>query len=158
MKKTVSLILFVFSILIMFVGCGRNNTYIIATDLNMSPFSSVDSTGAAVGFEIDIIKEIAAEQGINVEFYSVGYPEALEEIEDGHADVAMAAIIPTDELSQKFDFTDIYYNNEYAVAVKKGKNAKFIEMFNEGLSKIKENGKYNEIYSNYFGNISESAK
>ena len=37
----------------------------------------------------------------------------------------------------------------YGFAVKKGKNAELIEMFNKGLANIKENGKYDEILEKY---------
>ena len=37
----------------------------------------------------------------------------------------------------------------YGFAVQKGKNAELIEMFNDGLKNIKENGKYKEILAKY---------
>ncbi len=150
MKKTVSIIFCTLLVLLMLSACGDSGVYRVAVDMSFSPFCSIDSEGNAIGFEVDLMNAIAKDKGFKVEYYPVGYPEALEELESGEYDIAMAAIIPTEELSLKFDFTDMYYNSEYAIAVEKGKNSEFIELFNKGLSEIKSNGKYKEIYSNYF--------
>lgn len=150
MKKCFSLIFSVILCVLFLTSCKAKNTYKVVTDGKLSPFSYADSSGNVSGFEIDIINAVAKEQGINIEIYAVGYPNALNEVENGHADAAIAAIIPTDELMNKFDFSDMYYNNEYAIAVKKGKNEKLVELFNEGLSAINENGKYKEIFDIYF--------
>ena len=44
---------------------------------------------------------------------------------------------------------DVVNPGFYGFAVKKGQNAELIEMFNEGLKNIKENGKYEEILARY---------
>ena len=41
--------------------------------------------------------------------------------------------------------------DEYGIAVKKG-NTELLSKINEGLKKVKESGKYDEIYTKYFGN------
>lgn len=150
MKKIISLCLCTLAALLLLASCGEKDSYKIAVDASYEPFLYIDSLGNAVGFEADIMNAIAETEGFEVEYISVGYPDALEILEDGKVDAALASVIPTDELRQKFDFTDMYYNNEYAVAVKKGKNEDLIEKFNDGLAKIKENGKYDELYSVYF--------
>ncbi len=44
---------------------------------------------------------------------------------------------------------DKLYDVDYGFAVKKGINKELLEKFNEGLKKIKENGKYDEIVGEY---------
>ena len=44
---------------------------------------------------------------------------------------------------------DIQNSAYYGFAVQKGTNPELIEMFNKGLSDIKENGKYDEILAKY---------
>lgn len=151
MKRLLAIIICTLSVLLLLASCGEKETYVIAIDEGMHPFCGIDSSGEPVGFEVDILKAIAAEKGFKVEFYPTGYPEALEVLEKGDADAVMAAVIPTDELMEKFDFTDMYYNSEYAVAVRKGKNEKLVELFNDGLSRLNDSGKYKEIYAKYFG-------
>lgn len=150
MKKILSLLFCTFAVVLLFASCGEKTEYKIAVDGNYSPFCYIDSSDNAVGFEADIMNAIVEIEGFDVEYIAVGYPDAIEILEDGKVDATLASVIPSDSLMEKFDFTDMYYNNEYAVAVKKGKNSKFVEMFNDGLSKIKESGKYDELYNIYF--------
>lgn len=150
MKKFLSLLLCTVAALLLLTSCGEKTHYRISVDGSYTPFCYIDSLNNAVGFEADILNAIAEIEGFEVEYIAVGYPDALEILDAGRVDATLASVIPTDELMQKYDFTDMYYNNEYAVAVKKGKNEKFIEMFNDGLAKIKESGKYDELYSAYF--------
>lgn len=155
MKKAISIIICTVTVVLLLASCGGAKVYRVAVDTSFSPFCSVDSQGNAVGFEIDLLNAIAKEKGFTVEYCPVGYPEALEELESGDVDAAMAAIVPTDELSEKFDFSDMYYNNEYALAVEKGKDSAFIEIFNEGLSELRSNGRYKAMYAKYFGDSPE---
>ena len=47
---------------------------------------------------------------------------------------------------------------EYGVAVNKGENSEFITAFNNGLKKLKENGKYDEIINKFTSNASENTE
>ena len=47
---------------------------------------------------------------------------------------------------------------EYGVAVNKGENAELITAFNNGLKKLKESGKYDEIINKYTTNASENTE
>ena len=40
-------------------------------------------------------------------------------------------------------------DEQYGIAVKKG-NQEMLDMLNEGLQKIRDNGKYDEIYNKWF--------
>lgn len=46
----------------------------------------------------------------------------------------------------------------YGFAVKKGHNQKLLKMFNEGLAKLKKNGKYDQIINKYTGSKAVSKK
>ncbi|MDD6022423.1 MAG: transporter substrate-binding domain-containing protein [Acutalibacteraceae bacterium] len=151
MKRISALIMCAVSALLLLSSCSEKDTFVIATDDSMQPFCYVDSLGNPVGFDIDIISEIAEDQGFEIKIMPVGYPDALESLEKGECDAVIAAVIPTDELCEKYDFSDMYYNNEYALAVRKGKNAGLIEMFNSGLSRLNESGRYKTLYQKYFG-------
>ena len=69
----------------------------------------------------------------------------------------LAYSIKTNNLSLKM--TDHNENKtEYGVAVNKGDNAEFITAFNNGLKKLKESGKYDEIINKYTTNASENTE
>lgn len=147
--KKLSLLLSVLLVLFLFSSCNINKPYIIVTDDSFAPFCYKETTGEAAGFDIAIIKAIAENQGLDIEIRAIGLLESLEAVENKEADAAIAAIIPTDEFYEKFDFSNIYYKEEYAVAVKKGCNAELLEKINNGLTNIIENGEYEEILKEY---------
>ena len=147
--KKLSLLISILLVLFLFSSCNKNKPYIIVTDDSFSPFCYKESTGEAAGFDIEIIKAIAKDQNLNIEIRAIGLLESLDAVENDQADAAIAAIIPTDEFYEKFDFSNMYYKEEYAVAVKKGCNAELLEKINNGLTNIIENGKYEEILKEY---------
>lgn len=151
MKRILTLAVCAAVFLCLLTSCGGSKTYVIATDNQMQPFCFVDGQGNPIGFDVDIIKAVAENTGIEIELKPMSLLDGIEALKEGKVDGLMAALIPSDELMQDFDFSDMYFNNEYAFAVKKGKNKRLIEKFNEGLSAITESGKYNEIYISNFG-------
>lgn len=147
--KKLSLLLSVLLVLFLFSSCNTNKPYIIVTDDSYAPFCYKETTGEAAGLDIEIIKAIAEDQNLKIEIKAIGLLESLDAVENNQADAAIAAIIPTDEFYEKFDFSNMYFKDEYAVAVKKGSNSELLEKINNGLANIIENGKYEEILKEY---------
>ena len=151
MKRICATIICICLFVVMFSGCGAKEKYIIATDDSYSPFCYVDTTGKPQGFDVEIIKAIAKNQKIKIEIVPLGIVESLDALDEKKADGVIAALVPDEELSEKCDFSNAYYNGEYVFAVHKNENKELIEMFNKGLKNIKEKGTYAKIYKSYFG-------
>ena len=154
MKKVIGIVCCIV-IIIGIAFCFMPKTYVIATDDSFNPFCYLDGKGNPIGFDIDIINAIAEQQNMRIEILPVGLLDGMEAVQSGKADGMIAALIPSDDMMAKFDFSDMYYNNEYAFAVKKGSKGKLLKKFNESLSAIIESGKYDEIYQEHFGAIEE---
>lgn len=81
-------------------------------------------------------------------------PEAVQELKNGGADAVVAdnAIIMyeavKDSALKVTSFTPFTSEN-YGIGVAKG-NEKLLDQINEALAKLKENGKYQEIYDKWF--------
>lgn len=151
MKRIFAILVCVVLSLCVLTSCGLSKTYVIATDDQMQPFCYLDGKGNPVGFDIDIINAIAENQGIEIELQPLGLLDGMDALDSGKVDGLMAALIPSDDMMSKYDFSDMYFNNEYAFAVKKGSNKKLIEKFNEGLANIIESGEYDRISTEHFG-------
>ncbi len=151
MKRIFAILVCIALSLCILTSCGFSNTYLIATDNQMQPFCYLDGKGNPIGFDIDIINAIAENQGIEIELVPLSLLDGMDALSSGEVDGLMAALIPSDEMMSKYDFSDMYYNNEYAFAVNKGDNKKLLEIFNAGLAGIIENGEYDRIYSEHFG-------
>lgn len=150
MKRIFAILVCVILSLCVLASCGLSKTYVIATDDQMQPFCYLDGSGNPMGFDIDIIKAIAENQGIEIEITPLGLLDGMDALDAKKVDGLMAALIPSDDMMTKYDFSDMYFNNEYAFAVNKGSNKKLLEMFNEGLANIVASGEYDKIYADYF--------
>ena len=65
------------------------------------------------------------------------------------APVVLNYIVNNPEMPFK-TVTDDFEKEYYGIKVKKG-NTELLDKINEGLKKVKENGKFDEIHNKYFG-------
>ena len=90
----------------------------VAVDATWPPFEFVDeATKEFMGFDVDLMKAIAAEGGLEVTFQNVPWDTLLAGMATGQYDAACSAMTITDERKQKFDFSDSYYSAGQLIAV-----------------------------------------
>ena len=82
---------------------------VVATDATYAPMESMDSSGNIVGIDIDIVKAIAEEIGIEVEFKNYGWDPLFPAVDNEEVDFAVSSITITKEREQSYDFTDPYF-------------------------------------------------
>ena len=100
---------------------GNNSSakIIIATDATWPPFEYVDEqTKALVGFDMDIMKAIAAKQNLNIEFKNVAWDPLLAGMAQGTYDCAISSITITDERKKSMLFSDPYFAAGQIVVVR----------------------------------------
>lgn len=88
-------------------------TVVFATKANYIPFEYVDENGRVVGFEADIVKAIAKDQGFNAKIRdiptSVPWDKYIGMIDaPGDVDVLFAALARTPERAQRYGVTNAY--------------------------------------------------
>jgi polar amino acid transport system substrate-binding protein len=92
-------------------------TYVIATDTTFAPFEYRNSAGELVGIDMDLIRAIAEVEGFNVKIESLGFSAALQAVQSGTADMAIAGASITDERKLIYDFSDPYFDSGVIMAV-----------------------------------------
>jgi polar amino acid transport system substrate-binding protein len=101
-----------------------------------------EDNGAKYGLKLNYFDDspsmFQAVENKNVDFLLEDYPVIAYKIKADNG--AKLKIV-----GDKLDTVD------YGFAVKKGQNADLLKKFNEGLKKLKENGKYDEIVGQYIG-------
>jgi polar amino acid transport system substrate-binding protein len=91
----------------------------IGTDATFPPFELVDEkTKELTGFDVDLMKAVAAKAGLEVEFTNVGFDPLLAGIAQCQYDGGIAAITITDERKQQMSFSDPYFDAGQVVVVK----------------------------------------
>ncbi len=98
----------------------KDGTLTVVSALDNMPVE-YENDGEAVGFSVDMMKEIASRLGLECEYASaVEFPELLDTFEAGDvADVAVSSITINDERAEKVDFTDPYEESNIVIIVPK---------------------------------------
>jgi len=92
---------------------------VVATDATWPPAEFIDEkTKEIVGFDIDLMKAIAKEVGLEVEFKNVAWDGIFAGLEAGEYDAIISSVTITDERKQKYDFSDPYFNAGQLIAVR----------------------------------------
>ncbi|MFU2206394.1 ABC transporter substrate-binding protein/permease [Streptococcus pluranimalium] len=97
----------------------QKEQYVIASDTSFAPFEYQDDSGKYTGFDMDLIKAIAKQQGFKIKINNVGFDAALNAVQSSQADGAIAGMTITDERKGTFDFSDPYYTTNIILAIKK---------------------------------------
>lgn len=96
------------------------STYKIVSDSSFAPFEYQNDKGDYVGFDMELIKAIAKQQGFTIDVSNPGFDAALNAVQAGQADAVMAGMTITDARREIFDFSDPYYTSNIILAVKSG--------------------------------------
>jgi polar amino acid transport system substrate-binding protein len=89
----------------------------VGTSADYPPFESVDSNGNKVGFDIDLMTEIAKRMGVKLEWVDMPFDSLIAAVQEGKIDAAISAFNYTPERDEKIDFTDAYFTSEDAFLV-----------------------------------------
>lgn len=89
------------------------------------PFEYHDEkTNKLVGYDIDIAQKIADKLGVKLEGTDMQFTSIIPSVQNGQADLAIAAMYITDERKQSVDFADPYLSSGVIICVKKGSDIK----------------------------------
>ncbi len=101
-------------------GTGSGPAVSVATDATFPPFETVDeSTKDLTGFDIELMRAIAQETGMNFQFVNIGFDPMLAGLAQCQYDAAIAAITITPERQQQFLFSEPYVNAGQIVVINK---------------------------------------
>lgn len=115
-------------------GCGRGNggpllgrdlpTLVpgklkVGTHPNFPPFESLEG-GKVVGFDVDLMEEVASRLKLELEWVSVSWEDIFKGLEEGHYDIAASSITITSGRSQLVDFSSPYLKVDQSICVREG--------------------------------------
>ncbi|WP_440996516.1 transporter substrate-binding domain-containing protein [Arhodomonas sp. SL1] len=93
-------------------GAQDRTTLQAVTDPSFVPFEMRDQeTGEMVGFDMDILAEVAERAGFDYELETMDFQGIIPALQTGNKDIAIAGITITEEREQVVDFTDPYYDS-----------------------------------------------
>lgn len=92
--------------------------YVVGTDAAYAPFESQNEKAEIVGFDIDVVKAIAKEVGIEVKFVNTPWEGIFNALAQGDRDMVVSAVTITEERKQTMDFSAPYFDAQQLIAVK----------------------------------------
>jgi polar amino acid transport system substrate-binding protein len=120
------------AISLMLAGCGASQpanhleaikqagVIKVGTSADYPPFESVDASGNKVGFDIDLMTEIAKRLNVKLEWVDMPFDSLIAAVQEGKIDASISAFNYTEERDQTIDFSDAYYTSEDAFTVAEG--------------------------------------
>ena len=120
MKRLVWFVLFglLLSALVLSGCSGGGDKIRIATDATWPPFEFVnEQTKEIEGFDIDLMKAIAEEADLDIEFVNVAWDPLLAGMANCQYDAAISAMSITEDRKKEFLFSDPYFFAGQIVAV-----------------------------------------
>ncbi len=127
MKKIIALLLTLVFCATCFAGCGAKGKtldevkeagkLVIATSPDFPPFESLEGD-EVVGIEVEIMKLICEDLGVECEFVQMDFDSVLIGIQAAKYDCAMSGITVTPDREKNMLFTDPYYVAAQAIVVK----------------------------------------
>ena len=122
-KGILFILVLAISTFFVFSGCskdkGTGKKLTIATDATWPPMEFVDKDKNIVGFDIDMMKAIAAEAGFEVEFKNTAWDGIFAGLATDKYDAVISSVTITEERQKTMDFSAPYVNAGQVLVVKK---------------------------------------
>lgn len=93
---------------------------------NFPPFEYVED-GELTGFDIELVNAILDVEGLKGEWVVMGFDGLVPALQSGQIDMAVSDISVNEERKAVVDFSDPYYNDGQAIAVKAGSDLSSLE-------------------------------
>ena len=90
----------------------------MSTDAEFPPYEMVKGDGGFEGIDVEVAGLIAEKLGLELVVDDMGFTAALEAVQNGRSDIAMAGITVNEDRLANMDFTDSYATGVQVVIIK----------------------------------------
>lgn len=129
MKKILAAALAVLTLTAALSGCGgskgktvddikKAGKLVMATDAAWAPFEYIADSETPVGSDIDLAQAIADAWGVKLEIINAAFDTLPQYLDNGSADIVIAAMTITDERKEQMAFSDPYTISAQYIIVK----------------------------------------
>ncbi|MDX1449583.1 MAG: transporter substrate-binding domain-containing protein, partial [Acidimicrobiia bacterium] len=89
----------------------------VGSDIPFPPFEDFDDAGDVIGFDADLVNEMANRLGLTVEWVDTDFDTIFTQLATGRFDVVASATTITPDRAAQVNFTDPYYAANQALTV-----------------------------------------
>lgn len=138
MKKIVAATLAMVTLAATLTGCGskgktvedikKAGKLVMATDAAWAPFEYIADSDTPVGSDIDLAQAIADKWGVELEIINAAFDTLPQYLDNGKADIIIAAMTITEERKEQMAFSDPYtISAQYIIVQENDDSIKTIE-------------------------------
>ncbi|HEY3368505.1 MAG TPA: basic amino acid ABC transporter substrate-binding protein [Symbiobacteriaceae bacterium] len=106
----------------------KDGKLVIGTSPDYPPFESLDKDNKVIGFDIDLMQEIATKLGVKLDVQQLGFDTLIAALNAKKFDVMAAGVSVTEERKKSVDFSKPYLIGSDAVVVHKDNNDKLTKL------------------------------
>lgn len=89
----------------------------VGANIGNVPWEFQEADGKIVGFEVDLVNEIAKRLGKSVEFVNTPFNGLFPAVQSGRIDMAISSITITDKRLESVSFAQPYYDSDQSLTV-----------------------------------------
>lgn len=124
---------------------GSGKTLTVGVSADYAPFEYFKE-GEIIGFDIDLMKEIAKRLNKEVQFKDMSFDAILGSLTTARIDVAISSITPTDERRKSVDFSKEYLKSKRVMLCKATSSIEMVADLAEGTVGV-QSGSSHETYA-----------
>ncbi|WP_417799080.1 ABC transporter substrate-binding protein [Terasakiella pusilla] len=87
----------------------------VGANIGNVPWEFQDANGNVVGFEVDLVTEVAKRLGKSVEFVNIPFNGLFPAVQSGRIDMAVSSITITDKRLESVTFAQPYYDSDQSL-------------------------------------------
>lgn len=110
------------------LSAQAQDTLTVGANIGNVPWEFQDESGDFVGFEVDLVTEIASRLDRELELVNIPFNGLFSAVQSGRIDAAVSSITITDERLESVSFGQPYYDSDQSLTVAEGGPASLDEM------------------------------
>jgi len=136
------------------IHANKQQVVVFGGDYNYPPFEYLNAQGEPEGFNVDLVRALAREMGLQIKIELRSWPEVRNRLETGKID-AIIGMFNTPERDKKVDFTIPHFISSYSLFVRDGSDIKefddirnrkvILQLDDLGYDYVKEEGLTDQI-------------
>lgn len=103
-------------------GVLAQGTLKVATEAGFMPFEYVAEDGSLMGFDMDLIRAIAAKLDMEIQIDNISWDGLIPALQNGNYDAIIAGITITPERAQSVAFSEPYFESVLTIVVHANNN------------------------------------
>ena len=115
---------------------------VVGTSATNAPWESIDADGNYVGYDMDLINEIASRMGVEVQIEDMAFDALVAAVQTGKVNVAIASMGAKEERKEKVDFTQMYHQQMNVYIAQKDSDQYITGLVDAGKMKDSQVSRY----------------